>query len=81
MTEVTLAHILADVPTDDRAEEIGQDSWGGSGGKRATVPATARRRAPVSHRPKRGHLHSDSSFFTSTGLGGRGSDLLVLGQA
>lgn len=32
----------------------------------------------MSQSPKRGHLHSDSSFFTSSGLGGRGSDLLLV---
>lgn len=77
--EVRLAHNVADAPNDDHAAETGEDSGGCCGGERGPhVPATAGRRTPVSQKPRRGHLHSDSSFFTSTGLGGRGGDLLLV---
>lgn len=69
---------MADILAVDIAAETGQDSGGCWGGERASVPATAGKRAPTSPRPKRGHLLSESSFLKSTSLDGRGSDLLLV---
>lgn len=55
-------------------KQVRTGGGGCCGGDGANVPATAGRRAPVSQKPRRAHLHNDSSSFTSRGLGGRGSD-------
>lgn len=52
------------------AAETGQDRRGCCGGETANVPANSSKEGTPC--PKRGHLHT--SFCTTTGLGGGGSD-------
>lgn len=81
LMEVRLAHSVGRRPDwwSCCRNRPGEGGW--CGGERANVPVTAGRRAPMSQKPKRGHLHSDSSSFTSTSLGGRWSDpsMVLLG--